>query len=211
MRKTILATLLALALIGCSDPKEASEKNFEASIQRFLDSGFPVCVIRQNFPVDSSGYSFHNNFKVFDEMTKVGLLNKIEEMKKPNKYSKPINVATYNLTEEGKKYYQQNAGKNLRNDKLGGFCFGKAKVEEIIDFTEPADMFGATLSSVNFTYSVTNVPDWAKKLEITSQNEQIKKLVEATEKPVKGEAKLVLTNKGWKHTHQDSLDEAKVK
>ena len=207
MKKTIFLTLLVVALIGCSNPKEASEKNFEVAIQRFLDAGFPVCVINQNFPVDNIGFSFHNNFEVFDEMTKLGLLSKTETTKKSvNKYTKATKVATYDLTDEGKKFYQQPSAKK----SIGGFCFGKAKVEEIIDFTQPADMFGKTISEVNFTYIVSNIPDWAKKPEITSLNEQIKKLVEATEKPVKVDAKMVLTNKGWKHIMQDTLDDAKL-
>lgn len=201
---------LAFVLIGCSDPQKASEENFEVSIQRFLDASFPLCVFRQNFPIEIKIYS-DGKVPIYDGMTKLGLLTKTEETRAAvNRYAKPSKVAVYDLTSEGKKYYVS-AGNNKANQDAGCICLGKAKVEEIIDFTQPSDMFGATISRVNYTYSVFDLPDWAKNDEIRSLNYQLKKVVEANGSPIKEHADMVLTNKGWKHGNQDMLDAANEK
>lgn len=201
---------LALVLIGCSDPQEASEKNFEVSLQRFLDASFPVCVIRQNFPTEIKIYG-DGTVPIYEEMTKLGLLTTTKETRPPiNRYAKSTQVVVYDLTNEGKKYYQI-AGNNAAGKEAGCIYLGKAKVEEIIDFTQPSGSFGATSSRVNFTYSVSELPEWATSDEISSLNHQIKKWTDANGAPIKDHADMVLTNKGWKHSYQDMLDNQKQK
>ena len=85
--------------------------------------------------------------------------------------------------------------------KQSGFCFGKAKVEKIIDFSEPSEMMGNKISRVNYTFSVTDLPDWIKKPEITKLSEPIKKIVESAETPIKADGTMILTNKGWVESH----------
>ena len=202
-----MAIIYAFVLICCSDPQDASEKNFKVSIQRFLDVSFPICVIKQKFPLEIKIYG-DGKAPLYEQMTKLGLLTKSEKINPPiNKSVKSIHVFVYSLTSEGKKYYQS-AGKSMDGEEVGCIYLGKAKVEEIIDFTQPSDMFGATISRVNFTYSVLDLPDWAKNDEISSLNYQLKKVVEANGSPIKEHADMVLTNKGWKHGNQDMLDAA---
>ena len=69
----MMVSTLAFVLTGCSNPQEASEKNFEVSLQRFLDVSFPVCVFRQNFPIEIKIYN-DGKVPLYDGMTKLGLL-----------------------------------------------------------------------------------------------------------------------------------------
>ena len=214
MNKIISALTLCLVITGCGDVKEASEKNFEVSIQRYLDASFPTCFFSHTFPADTNGFSIGNNNEMYEELTKLGLLDKTEEMRKQSglehlKHLKPIKVNVYQLNEKGLKV-TTSAKSEINGMTYHSFCVGKAKVNEILDFTEPSDMFGRTISDVNFTFTTSDVPDWAKTATLLKLSDGLKKIVEATEKPIKGEVKMVLTNKGWKHIQQDSLDERKL-
>jgi Prokaryotic membrane lipoprotein lipid attachment site len=199
MKKIILITTLALILAGCGDPKQASEKNFEVAIQQYLDKSYPACVIRDRFPSDPFALDIFHHEPIYVEMEKMGLLTKKEEMKKQFSYGKATLVTSYDLSAEGKKYYI--APDEKTRDIRYGFCFGKAKVEKIIDFSEPSEMMGNKISRVNYTYKVTDLPDWLKKPEITKLNEQIKNMAESTETPIKADGTMMLTNKGWVESH----------
>ncbi|MDP1315276.1 hypothetical protein Q6274_29375, partial [Klebsiella pneumoniae] len=59
-----------------------------------------------------------------------------------------IHVNTNDRTEQGKKYYKQDAAKKMRGENLGGFCFGKATVTYVSNFTEPSDAMGQIISRV---------------------------------------------------------------
>lgn len=43
----------ALALSGCNDPKEANESNFKTAAQQYLDTTYPECYFKANFPFNS--------------------------------------------------------------------------------------------------------------------------------------------------------------
>lgn len=197
--KKIIITSLLLSLAACGNPKEASEKNFEVAIQAFLDKGFPACLIVDKFPTDPNGWDLGGKRAIYAEMEKMGLLTKTEEMKKQFKWSKPTLQTSYDLSAEGKKYYTV-ADEKIKG-KQSGFCFGKAKVEKIIDFSEPSEMMGNKMSRVNYTFSVTDLPDWIKKPEITKLSEPIKKIVESAQSPIKADGTMMLTNKGWVESH----------
>ncbi|QSS11339.1 hypothetical protein [Klebsiella pneumoniae] len=53
MKVNYLAPLLCigvLALTGCNDPKKPSESNFKEAAQQYLDTVYPACYIKANFP-----------------------------------------------------------------------------------------------------------------------------------------------------------------
>lgn len=47
----ITLPIIVLALTPCSGPKDANEKNFKAAIQTYLDSEYPMCYIKAQFPL----------------------------------------------------------------------------------------------------------------------------------------------------------------
>lgn len=49
------------------------------------------------------------------------------------------------------------------------FCYGEPAVKEIVRFTEPGDMMGMTVSQVEYTYQLKNMPEWAKSKAMQAQ------------------------------------------
>ena len=75
-------------------------------------------------------------------------------------------------------------------------CYGQRVIDEIINFTEPEDIRGFTMSSVNYKYSVGAVADWAKLPEVHLRYPHLETYLTTT-----SEAKddLVLSDNGWVH------------
>ena len=195
----MLLSGFSLALAGCSDPQKASESNFKSAVQDFLNVVYPACYIIETFPTKPDGWDIRGQKPIFEEMVKLGLLVKKEVVTNTKfKWQKPVKATVFDLTEEGKKYYQQ---PDEKSKKQGGFCMGKAEVKEIVNFSEPSEMMGSKVSQVNFTYIVTDLPDWLKNPEILKLSDVLKRDVNSTEEPIKQDAKMVLTNKGWIEIH----------
>ncbi|MFV1416856.1 hypothetical protein QMK79_28070, partial [Klebsiella pneumoniae] len=147
---------------------------------QYLDTVYPACYIKANFPYKTDGFNINNMPEILHAMAEKGLLTETELSRKHIDATwgikeRDIVVNSYDLTEEGKKYYKQDAAKNMRGENLGGFCFGKATVTDVSNFTEPSDAMGQKISRVTFTYKVSDIPDWAKSPEILNADRQIKK------------------------------------
>ena len=187
---------ISLVLSACNDPKEANEHNFKVAAQSFLDATYPLCLIQGNFPTKPNGWDIHGHNKIYDEMVTLGLLSKNEVTIAPQfEWHKPTKGNADDLTDEGKKYYKV-SDKNAPM-KLGGFCVGKAEVNQMTNFTQPAEMMGKTVSDVQFTYTVSNLPTWILTPSLSKLNPGIQTVVDAANKPAKLELNLMLTGKGW--------------
>ncbi|HAT1583132.1 TPA: hypothetical protein I8Y16_004009 [Raoultella ornithinolytica] len=200
----------ALALSGCNDPKDASESNFKAASQQYLDTVYPHCYVQMAMPVKKTRnvYEKKEDQNASDNALHIlatkGLLDEKEISRKhyEKSYFSGAHDAVeteYSLTEEGKKYFKPNISKTFGGDDIGGFCFGKAKVETITNFTEPSDAMGQKISRVNYTYTVTDIPEWAKSDDIIAASSKLKEDVASVQNPVSAKAVFVLTNKGWMH------------
>ena len=75
-------------------------------------------------------------------------------------------------------------------------CYGERVIDEIINFTEPADMRGFTMSSVNYKYSVGAVADWAKLPEVHLRYPHLETYLTTT---IEDKDDLVLSDNGWVH------------
>jgi hypothetical protein len=200
-----LVVVLAVIAVcnGCSNPQDANETNFKNSVQAYLDKEYPKCYYIQNFPVTTE--HMFSNEELLRLLAKLGILEEKETGGKKQDVSKGwsfnndkymIPIYSYNLTEEGRKYYNLEAGTGI-NGKVGGFCLGKAKVSAIDQFTEPSDMMGEKVSRVIYHYSVAGFPEWAKDEQIKSVLKELKADVESENNPKKEVGDLILTNKGW--------------
>jgi hypothetical protein len=198
----VFALITAIALVGCSDHKAASEKNFTVAIQSYLDTAYPKCYFVHNFPA-TDDFDIGGNRPALGALTKVGLLVQKEERKEVRKLfgaGTQVQIkTTYDLTEEGRKYYKVDAAKGLMGNSIGGFCFGKARVKAITQYSEPADMFGQKISRVNYEYTVGDFPAWATTPEVIGAINTLKAEVESSTTPVKKLEAVVLTNNGWVH------------
>lgn len=193
-----------LALTGCDDPKKPSESNFKTAAQQYLDTVYPACYIKANFPYKTDGFAFNNLPEILHAMAGKGLLTEQELSRKHidaswGSNARDVVVNSYDLTEEGQKYYKSDDAKTLKGENIGGFCFGKATVTDISNFTEPSDAMGQKISRVSFTYKVSEIPDWAKSPEIMNADRQLQKDVSSGSEGVKVTNVFLLTNNGWIH------------
>jgi hypothetical protein len=194
--------LIALAVFaaGCSDPKAANEKNFKAAIQKSLDAEYPTCYVTANFPATIGGVDVGGNKANFKALVSAGLLSEKEEPHEVEGWGRNKQIVvqpTFYLTDEGKKFYKADGAKTIMGDATGGFCFGKATVKEITEFTEPADIMGMRASQVMFTYMVSDFPAWAKLPEMLAANHRLQIDVGSEKNPIQHRGLLALTNNGW--------------
>ncbi|WP_333877535.1 hypothetical protein [Methylobacter sp.] len=201
LRSTIFA--VAVAIVGCSDPKAANEDNFKVSIQAYLDTAYPKCYLYTELPTTIGDFDLNRIKEKLQALAKAGIVSKKEGSREISDYfsrvKKTVPAPLFDLTDEGRKYYKPDIEKTLGGKSVGGFCFGKARIKEITQFTEPADLFGQKVSSVNYTYEVYDLPEWAKSPEIISAIDSLKSDVESLTTPVKKMEAVILTNNGWVH------------
>lgn len=196
------ACLALLVLAGCGSKQDANEKNFKGAIQNFLDSAYPKCYFFENFPAVVGDFDLKNEKAILAALLKTGLVSvKDEPHEETNLFGKKKTSIkpTFYLTEAGKKFYKTDIQKTLGGQSIGGFCVGKAKVQDVPQFTEPSDMLGQKISRVNYTYVVNDLPSWTKSPEILSAIPSLKPDVESENKPIKSLDAVVLTNNGWVH------------
>lgn len=196
--------LTAFLMAGCSSAKDANESNFKAAAQDFLNTEYPNGYFLVNFPYKTDGISFNNTPAILHELARLGLVKETEISRRdiPSSFGREARVEIvyeYDITDEGKKFYQADYTENIRGDDLGGFAFGKATVAKIINFTEPTSFMGYTVSEVTYTYTVSDIPAWAKDAELLNLDKQLKQDVESGKTPVQSKAVFVLTDKGWIH------------
>ncbi|EGH9360810.1 hypothetical protein IFG57_003972 [Salmonella enterica] len=199
-----LVCLCTLSLAACNDPKKPSYDNFKNAAQEYLNTMYPACYIKANFPYKTDGISFNNLPDLFHAMAEKGLLSEKELSRQHVQASwgsdaHDVVVNLYDLTEEGKKFYKKDAAKNMRGDSIGGFCFGKATVTNVSNFTEPSDAMGQKISRVSFSYKVTDIPAWAMSDEITTFEKKLQKDVNSDKSDNTMNSVFLLTNKGWIH------------
>lgn len=196
--------LLTLLMAGCSGGvKDANNSNFKAAAQAFLDREYPYYYFTVNFPYQSDQRSFNNTSDVLHVLAKLGMVTETEVSRKEvsslTSEPKVKIIYSYELTDEGQKFYKAGVTKDLRGNDLGGFVFGKATALKILNFTEPADYFGHRISDVTYTYTVSGIPEWAKDAELLELDNRLKIEAASANTPIATTDVFVLTEKGWIH------------
>lgn len=199
--KFTLAASMAFLISGCSDPKIPNEKNFAVAVQAYLDTTYPKCYLITQFPTTVE-WDVGGMKTKLRALAKAGLV-----LEKEGSYEIPTfggrkrfaPAPAFTLTDEGKKFYKADAVKLINGKTMGGFCFGKARVKQVDQFTEPSDTFGMRISRVNYTYEVKDLPTWAQSPAIQAVIPELKADAESDKVPIKKLDVLVLTNNGWVH------------
>ncbi|HAX5210116.1 TPA: hypothetical protein JZG45_005054 [Escherichia coli] len=129
-------------------------------------------------------------FSALDVLVKAGLLTvkdtQVDDVIGFTKTGKKVPGREYALTPEGKKY--------LKSPDQPDFCIGHYKVDEIVDFTEPGDAMGMKITQVNYTFSPTDIAEWAKSDEVRTA---FSGLGSDLKEKQKKRISLVLKNDGW--------------
>ena len=212
MHRLAIIAVAGLAVVGCSDPKAASKKNFEKVINAHIAEN-PPCIGLPNSTVtpanvqpnawpryidSTASIQGAQALEQYEALVKVGLANGSDStVQSRQMFGAPrtTNVRVYQLTDMGKEASSEATG------MWGGtgtqLCFGTPEVKEIKLFTEPAPAAsGATVSQVDYSYTVKDAPAWATNETMTAAFPDLKTLSEG---PVEAKALLFLTNEGWKY------------
>jgi hypothetical protein len=191
------------ALGACHSAKDATDGNFAKAIDAKFSEGcvpvkfnigfskFPVsvAVVQPGIltSVDDARRLNESSFGPLDALVAAGLLTGTEAQ-----IDRPYGLKG---KEPGKVYALTDAGTNaLKDPAAATFCAGHYKVDEVVNFTEPSNAMGATVSDVHYTFSPVDVPAWANSDAV---KKAFPSLVEELGSHQKGRATLVLMNNGW--------------
>lgn len=203
--KKLQVLLISFFLVGCSNPQNATDANFKDAIQKYFNDTRACFSIDVAFPYEHE--KKRNKNVILEELVKLGLLSKEDSIKvSENMFNKKLltkeSAVKYSLKAKGEKVatlIRKNTAFSSGKTKI---CYGVYKVEDIIDFSEPADMFGQKISKVNYTYKISNVASWAENDVLKMKYATLKKDLNSSQKSERGKVILILTNKGWLHKKQ---------
>src|SRR3546814_717918 len=200
MRLKGLVCLAALTVTACSDPKEANKSNFTTAINNWIEKNPPcISIPRGRITPDSAGdapfpryldaspvtakYAIESRARErapFDALVEAGLMS-VEEATISVKaglfgdQTRDLPVRAYDLTEEGKKVVSSEGEKTAFSSPAHRFCYGVPNVDEVLQFTEPADAMGVKISQVTYRYHLRDLPEWARNERVQAAFPQLKR------------------------------------
>ncbi len=211
MKKFAILALVT-GLVACSGSQDASKGNFEKAINQYYQDN-DLCLAMAPLDADNmqkyglldgvNGRYGDKTIKIIKKNSNGDTVNrhalkqmavlvdeKIYELDKdekiPSSGKKDLQVAVYQLTSNGTKFFKETAtGPRL--------CVGKQKVKKIDWFTEPTTADGMIVSQVVYerTYKLDKFAD---KLIKQGQDDLANYVADGQN----GRSLLVLTNEGWK-------------
>jgi len=201
MQNQIIIAALLLALTACTpDSKTASKETFVAAAQMYQDA-HPICQPVNFIPPEKlpGGVMLAPNF--YREPTEPP---KLENLLKQSNHARIntflglgfISVEVQPLiTDTGKRFVLAidftTKGREFANPNkpdAATFCYAKAKVLEVTQFTEPTEQNGEMVSRVTYKIELTEIQPWANTpgLDIRLKSE-----------PQIRNDQFVLTGEGW--------------
>jgi len=141
--KAGFALLVIAGVTGCHSKTAATPENFTQTLNAYYLE-HPECLLNPSprFPYETSNAA---EIKQFDALTNVRLLTRATET--------AIHVNRYTVTDVGARYAPR-------------FCYGHREVQAIVNSTKPAQANGFVETNVTFTYTMMDVPVWAKGAEV---------------------------------------------
>jgi hypothetical protein len=209
MRRLILFSLAAfLMLDGCSNEKKPGAANFSKAINQYLAGHGQECTFfAQTFPIDIPASELKDQSGTAPQMAaleRAGLVRGsnttavIHGMIGALGPSAPRPVRRYELTDEGRKYFQMKPGAFGQG---GAFCYGHEAVDSIVSWTKPESTGSSVQSEVTYTYKIPDLAPWAKQTDVQQAFGDIRTTVNGISKAHES-VSLQLTNKGWEVPEQ---------
>lgn len=204
MRKPILLMLIVLVVLGgCSTEKKPSANNFTKAINQYLAMHGQACTFfAQTFPIDVLASELKDRYGTARQMAaleKAGLVRgrdttaAIHGMMGALGPSAPRPVRRYELTDEGRKYFQMKPGVL---GQTSAFCYGQETVDSIVSWTEPVATGPYPHSEVTYTYKIADLAPWAKQAQVQQTFGDIRTTVSGISKDNETTG-LQLANQGW--------------
>lgn len=206
----LLLSGTAIILSACgSDPQAANEANFETALNAHY-AKMKQCVriggepndagIIQEFRIDGRSQDKHVSF--YNGLVDLGLLDTVPYQKDVRSFSGQVTGKAdwlgYKISGKGQKYLRPaDLDKGFFSTGTPQFCYGTRQVVEITNFTEPAEVMGVKVSTVQYTYKLVDIVPWVNDPVIAAQFEWLPERL--SNQSIKEDDDLVLTNNGWVH------------
>jgi hypothetical protein len=205
MHRFNLAVFLApFLLVACNSAKTPNDANFTKAINQYLTMHGEACtVIGRQFPIDLPRSELGEQYGIGPKLAaleQAGLLHASDTTAVAHGILDPLRgsgpaqpVRRYELTESGKRYFQQISG---AFGQTSGFCYGQKAVDAIVKWTEPERVGVSTQAEVTYTYRIMNPAAWAERLDVQQAFSDIPVTINGASKTTEV-AGLQLTSKGW--------------
>lgn len=197
----VLGTLL---LMGCGSKNDANEKYLSEATNTYLVKKGRLCLgVATKWPVDlqdsERGLTRGSEMAALE---KIGLVrsHEAEAEVTPLSGTRPVKtkVRRYELTDGGKKFYQEKEVLGLVGEKQsrGDICFGQQVLDTVIKTDGPITVGDKKEMTLYYTYRIENLADWAK-------NPDVQKAFPGIVPTINGAGKtqinqnLTLTDQGW--------------
>jgi hypothetical protein len=205
-RFSLISITALLFLTACSNEKKPNDENFKKAINQYLAKHGKACTsIGRDFPVDVPEAVLKDQYRTGSQMAALeegGLVHSSDTIA-PSSGILGLNlsrrVRRYELTDEGKKYFQEIPGVF---GQTGSFCYGEKTVDSIVRWTEPAPMEGSSKIEVIYTYKIVNLALWAERPDVQHAFGDIRTTLNGVSK-ANQDAGLQLTNQGWEVPGQE--------
>ncbi len=210
IKPILLLSGAALLMSACgNDPNAANEANFEQALNAHY-AQMKQCVrigsapnadgIIQEFRTDGSFQ--HKQPSFYNGLVTLGLLEAVSYQKDTKNFSGQVTGKAdwvgYKFSDNGKTYLRPaEMDKGALSTGERQLCYGTPEVVEIINFTEPADAMGVTVSNVQYIYRLVDVAPWASDTALTTQFEWLPERIASD--GIEKDDDLIITTNGWAH------------
>src|SRR6202140_4187815 len=195
-----------LLLVGCGSKNDANEKNLSDATDAYLVKKGQLCLgLAAKWPVDLQNSDRGPGLVRGSQMAaleKAGLVqsHETETEVTPLSGTRPVKakVLRYELTDDGKKFYEEKEVPGLIGDKesRGDICFGQQALDSVIKTEGPKTIGARKEMTLYYTYKIANLADWAKSPDVQSTFPGIVSTINGAGKTTLNQ-NLILTDHGW--------------
>jgi len=208
MKNSVLCVMVigTLFLLGCGNKNDANEKNLSEATNAYLVKKGQLCLgLAAKWPVDLQESDRGPGIVRGSQMAaleKVGLVrsHETETEVTPLSGTAPVKVKVlrYELTDDGKKFYQEKEAAGLigQKESRGDICFGQQALDSVTKTEGPIAVGDKKEMTLYYTYKIENLADWAKNPDIQKTFPGIVSTINGAGKTQLNQ-NLTLTDQGW--------------
>jgi hypothetical protein len=199
----VLGTFL---LAGCGSKNDANEKNLSDATNAYLVKKGQLCLgIATKWPVELQDSDRGPGSVKGSEMAaleKIGLVRSQETETKVTPLSGAravkVKVLRYELTDDGKKFYQEKEVPGLigQKESRGDICFGQQALDSVIKTDGPITVGDTKEMTLYYTYKIENLANWANSPDVQNAFPGIVSTINGAGKTTLNQ-NLILTDHGW--------------
>lgn len=210
----VVFAVMAVAVSGCSDIKQASKKNFAAAIDRWISENKDKAALclspgsaggrddQEAWVLDTQDSDDKKALDAMDVLVANGLLQR--EEKTVSSWFVTRKLARFTPTEKGRALIpdQTKSRSGLGRDMARSLCVGRLELVDVENYTEPADFNGLRVSRVYASFRYADLPAWVKDARVAAYWPDAKRAAAGDFKKV---VVMVLTGNGWLQADQTGL------